>query len=204
MTTPAIQGAADTFLTSFGASSDLTQACADTTTYAVAQPAAWDYLADWGYGNPGFSAAQLCAGTGSMAGLVWHDFCQVAATASTLPPNPGCVASGGGLYAANGSHEAGEAPIAGVLVTLLRGQCAAADATPGAAAITGNNGAYAFDPLEAGDYCVTIALDEGDNTALLIPGAWTQPPTAGAVVSRDVTLAPGEEVQHIDFGWDYQ
>lgn len=204
ITTPAIQGAADTFLTSFGASSDLAQACAATTVYAVAQPAAWDYLADWGYGNPGFSAEQLCAGTGSLAGLVWHDFCQVADVDSGLPPNPGCVASGGGLYAANGIHEAGEAPIAGVSVTLRNGQCSAADAPPVAATITDNNGAYHVDALAAGDYCVTIALAEGDNTALLVPGGWTQPPTAGAVVSRDVTLAPGEEVENIDFGWDYQ
>lgn len=204
MTTPAIQGAADTFLTSFGASSDLTQACADTTVYAVAQPAAWDYLADWGYGNPGFSAAQLCAGTGSITGLVWHDFCQVAGAGSTLPPNPGCVASGGGLYAANGIHEAGEAPIGGVLVTLRSGQCTAADATAVAATSTGNSGAYHFDALAAGDYCVTIALAEGDNTAILVPGGWMQPPTAGAVVMHDITLAPGEEAPHIDFGWDYQ
>ena len=57
----ALQGAADAFLKSYRATTSVIQACRDTTKYAQATPAAWEFLADWGYGNPTFTAADLCA-----------------------------------------------------------------------------------------------------------------------------------------------
>lgn len=56
----ALQGAADAFLKSYRATTSVIQACRDTTKYAQATPAAWEFLADWGYGNPTFTAADLC------------------------------------------------------------------------------------------------------------------------------------------------
>ncbi len=53
-------GAANMFLDSYKGSGSIVQACRDTTTYAAANPGAWDFLADWGYANPGFTAQDLC------------------------------------------------------------------------------------------------------------------------------------------------
>ncbi|MCX6029992.1 MAG: LysM domain-containing protein [Chloroflexi bacterium] len=60
MTDQALTGAADTFLTSYHGSGSVIQACRDVTTYAVANPASWNFLAAWGYANPAFTAQDLC------------------------------------------------------------------------------------------------------------------------------------------------
>ena len=57
---PALKGAADTFLKSYKASGSIIQACRDTTEYAEAHPAAWQFLADWGTANPTFAPEDLC------------------------------------------------------------------------------------------------------------------------------------------------
>ena len=60
ISSPALLGAADAFLSSYNTSGSLPQACADTTAYSVANPDSWQYLADWGYANPSFAAEDLC------------------------------------------------------------------------------------------------------------------------------------------------
>jgi hypothetical protein len=60
MTYQPLVGAADTFLLGLKNSHSIVQACRDTTKYAEANPASWDYLTDWGYANPTFTAADLC------------------------------------------------------------------------------------------------------------------------------------------------
>jgi hypothetical protein len=60
ISSPALLGAADAFLSSYNTSGNLAQACADTTAYSVANPDSWQYLADWGYANPTFAAEDLC------------------------------------------------------------------------------------------------------------------------------------------------
>ena len=57
---PALKGAADAFLKSYKASGSVIQACRDTVDYAVANPAAWQFLADWGLANPTFAPEDLC------------------------------------------------------------------------------------------------------------------------------------------------
>jgi LysM repeat protein len=56
----ALKGAADTFLKSYKASGSIIQACRDTADYAEANPAAWQFLADWGKANPTFAPEELC------------------------------------------------------------------------------------------------------------------------------------------------
>jgi LysM repeat protein len=60
MTDKALSDAADAFLTSYRGSGSVIQACRDVTTYAVANPVSWNFLADWGYANPSFTAQDLC------------------------------------------------------------------------------------------------------------------------------------------------
>jgi len=57
---PALKGAADAFLKSYKASGSVIQACRDTVDYAGANPAAWQFLADWGLANPTFAPEDLC------------------------------------------------------------------------------------------------------------------------------------------------
>lgn len=60
ITNKTLAGAADTFLTSYKDNTSVIQACRDATRYAQANPASWQYLADWGYANPSFTAQDLC------------------------------------------------------------------------------------------------------------------------------------------------
>ena len=57
---PALNAAADAFLKSYKASGSVIQACRDTVDYARANPAAWQFLADWGLANPTFAPEDLC------------------------------------------------------------------------------------------------------------------------------------------------
>lgn len=201
----AIAGAADAFLTEYGSSSDLAAACAAVTTYASANPASWEYLADWGYANPTFTAEWLCAGTASISGTVWREICTVP-EGGALPPGPGCVDVGGGVYQANGIYEAGESTIPDVTITLMDGQCSDPGMSQIGITATDGLGDYTFSDLTAGDYCVVIDMGNGDNGNILIPGQWTHPgPGDGSgTVRADVTLQPGQEAQDVTFGWDYQ
>ena len=57
---PALKGAADAFLKGYKASGSIIQACRDTADYAEANPAAWQFMADWGKANPTFAPEDLC------------------------------------------------------------------------------------------------------------------------------------------------
>jgi hypothetical protein len=58
--TATLAGAAGAFLDSYTTNRSVVQACRDTTTYAQEHPDAWQFLADWGYANPSFTADDLC------------------------------------------------------------------------------------------------------------------------------------------------
>jgi LysM repeat protein len=60
ITYPPLVGATDTFVKGLQNSHSIVQACRDTTRYAEQNSASWDYLTDWGYANPTFTAADLC------------------------------------------------------------------------------------------------------------------------------------------------
>lgn len=55
-----LRGAAEVFMKSYKTTRSVLQACRDTTAYAKTTPAAWQFLADWGYANPSFKAEDLC------------------------------------------------------------------------------------------------------------------------------------------------
>ena len=200
-----IAGAADAFQTAFSAMPDLDAACAAVTTFAEVNPGAWDYLADWGYAHPSFSAEKLCAGSGSISGMVWLDACSVS-DGGTLPPDPRCIGVGGVLQA-NGIFETGESNIHDVSVKLHNTTCAmSASSSTFNTDSTGIGGDYRFDHLNAGDYCVEIDMADEDNIAVLVPGGWTYPSAGGTggTIQVDVSLTPGETVDDVHFGWDYQ
>ncbi len=201
ISSPAIQGAADTFLAAYSSTPDVDAACAAVATYAAANPDSWDYLADWGYGNPPFHAEWLCAGSAAVTGIVWNDYCPI--TGMFGSPNASCQA---GMEVANGIWEAGEAGLPDVTVHLYEGDCTTLADFPARITTTGPGGSYTFDLLTAGDYCVVVDATANGNGDLLIPGQWTAPADDGTGVAKiPVTVTTGAFLFfEADFGWDYQ
>lgn len=137
--------------------------------------------------------------TGRIEGRVWHDICAVAGGEGGAPavPSVGCVEKDGGGYEADGILTPDEDGIEGVEVQLLQGDCAG----PVVGTIfTNSDGAFAFDSLAAGSFCVLIDPLANPNSSILIPGDWTS--AAGGNVEID--LAEGQVVPALNFGWDYQ
>lgn len=151
--------------------------------------------------NPG---GEPEAGTGRITGRIWHDQCVSPGEGQPVPdPAPeGCVAdtSGIGLHA-DGRLEPGEPGIAAVQVSLGLGTCPSVGL---AEARTDATGAYDFENVPAGVYCVSVD-PFGANADRLQPGQWTFPPGGDArgVAQVQVDLSEGELAADIFFGWDY-
>lgn len=55
-----LKKAAATFMGSYTANTSVIQACRDVTELAETDVTTWQFLADWGYANPSFTAQELC------------------------------------------------------------------------------------------------------------------------------------------------
>lgn len=144
-----------------------------------------------------------------VSGTVWNDECApgldggTAPTPTALPD--GCIAASGGGSVANGSFDAGEPGIEGVVVKLV------IDCSYGAFTTTTDaNGYYSMSftvPKSAGvtqqRICLSIDALDPQNAGILIPGGWTYPPNNGGSALLDITI-PVEEQNTFNFGWDYQ
>ena len=116
----------------------------------------------------------------------------------------GCIeaASALGDYRGDGRKGGQEPAIEGIVVRLGAGACPVtglAEATTIATDVS-----YSFTGLEAGTYCVSINPSEAPNMSRLRPGIWTYPEVAESTIGTTVTLAQGENVFDINFGWDHQ
>lgn len=138
-------------------------------------------------------------GTASISGVVWHDICDNSGADTSF-----CVNSGG-TWKADGFRAGIEPVLGNVTLALSSGACPPSGAIL-QHATTALDGTYTFNSLAEGTYCVSVdALTDG-NDAVLIPGAWTEPPFPSvslAYQSAFVSFA-GEAVSFTDFGWDYQ
>ncbi|MEZ4591663.1 MAG: NBR1-Ig-like domain-containing protein [Chloroflexota bacterium] len=152
--------------------------------------------------EPTATATPADSNMGIVNGKVWHDLCAVAGGdggEDTAVPSAGCIAIPEGGFQANSLLDAGEPGIPGVLVNLSQGECPAA--TTVATATTDEDGDFVFTELPAGTYCVSVDALAAENEPLL-PGSWTFPDNN--VSSTTITLADGDLVTGINFGWDYQ
>jgi hypothetical protein len=144
-------------------------------------------------------------GAGAISGVVWDDSCFLLSGGG---PSRGCVetADGSGVYVADGTLNFGEVGLSDIVVTLARGACPAEGAIPPASVLetvtTDADGLYRFDDLAAGTYCIGIDAFSTANVDLLIPGDWTYP--ARGVGRLGIVLAPGDERDNVDFGWDFR
>lgn len=169
------------------------------------------------------------SGTASIGGMVWHDLCALTGEPVPpiiiMRQPVGCVIGEDDTYRADGIRDPNEPGIKGVVVTLTQGACPAPPPSAGTptpspspspsptpagrrsspssqplVAITDEEGRYTFRRLNAGTYCLMVSTSDPRNAALLLPGLWTYPNSAGAVT---VTLRRGQDVRGMDFGWDY-
>lgn len=96
------------WLESYEATGDAAVACADVTAYAEENSAAWEILADYGYTNPSFEAADVCpvleidASTGDNAGSdagEGEEGADDASSSTTAPPVAATPSTPGQLLA---------------------------------------------------------------------------------------------------------
>jgi Ig-like domain from next to BRCA1 gene/SdrD B-like domain len=141
------------------------------------------------------------ASVGSISGVVWLDQCaspgEGQPTPSTAPA--GCVPGPQGNYVANGVKDNGESGIAGVTVSLGAGGCPSSGL---ATATTDAQGAYIFNNLQAGTYCLSIDPSSGGNSQALQAGNWTYP--AVGLNTQVVSLQAGQQANELNFGWSSQ
>ena len=95
-----------------------------------------------------------------------------------------------------------EVNISGVTMLLQVGSCVNNNNVK-VTAVTDNSGRYFFGSLQPGVYCVSMNAAEGGNAAKLLPGDWTFP--ARGIWYQEISfMYQGEQVQPVNFGWDYQ
>lgn len=151
--------------------------------------------------EPTVAATESATNLGIINGMVWHDLCAVSVgeDGETAVTSAGCIANEDNTrFQADGSQADDEPGIANITVSLGEGECPATGLTT---VTTDDAGDYVFTELAAGTYCVSIDNTAPENEALL-PGLWTFP--QGFIAETAVTVADGDVVSDINFGWDYE
>jgi hypothetical protein len=141
---------------------------------------------------------------GTISGVVWHDLCAAGREGEPAPASPpaGCVlVQNPTVYAANGVREPEEPGLDGVIVRLGLGPCPSI----GFMTTTADaSGAYRFDSLAAGTYCVSIDSLDPANAGLL-DGGWTHPARQGnSAILVGVTIPEAGSQADVNFGWNDQ
>lgn len=152
-----------------------------------------------------FPTATQPAASGSISGVVWHDLCDAPGEGEAPPDTPptGCTPAEEGGFQADGVLAEGEPGIGGLTVRLGEGGCPAFGL---ASTTTDADGAYQFEGLQGGTYCVSVDASAEGNSDVLIPGQWTFP--AGAVTGpsagQTVSIESSGVLDDVNFGWDHQ
>lgn len=150
--------------------------------------------------SPVAPTAVLETGSGIIAGRVWHDICRN--QSQNAESIEGCIRHGGDdQLIANGRIDENEEGIPFIAVTLWSGECG--NILLGTVQ-TDRVGAFRFEQLPSGRYCVELPLEAASNRALLAPGQWSFPASAsGLSASYTVDLDGVGLNDQILFGWDF-
>lgn len=142
---------------------------------------------------------------GSISGILWHEICEYTGghAGEPLVLGNGCVqyGPGAGEWGPNQVKDGFEVGWVGVTLHLGSGAC---PSTGLATAVTNGSGAYSFDALAAGTYCVSYDPLGDGNDAILIPGGPTYPVRGSGGEKQTVDLDPGENATSVNFGWAWQ
>ena len=137
---------------------------------------------------------------GSIAGFVWVEDCD-----DINPATTGCIMNtNSGIPEGDGFFN-NELLLADIVVDLFTGSCSSGSSL--GTKSTNLNGAFKFDKLEAGDYCIVIDTFKYGNDSILIQapgfgGGWTAPNRNSTVQTFAIKLLPGEHLNGFGFGWD--
>lgn len=139
----------------------------------------------------------------SIGGTVWHDLC---VNDDLVKPVPGAIPSGCipgpddiGIFG-NGIHEDGEPGLGGIHVNIGLGACPSFGLGE---AVTNAEGAFLFENLPAGPYCVSIEAGDNRNAGVLSLGRWTTPASGTGIAAVTVAISSTERFRSLNFGWDY-
>ena len=144
-------------------------------------------------------------GLGTIRGVLWHEICEFTGgqAGEPLVLGRGCVQWGDGAaeFGPNQLQDGFETGWEGVTIHLGAGAC---PSTGLDTAVTDGTGAYAFEGLIPGVYCVSYSnLGDGNDT-ILIPGAPTFPERGEGGFEREVDLSTGGHATGVDFGYAFQ
>ncbi len=143
--------------------------------------------------------------TGLIQGTVWQDQCVGPGPGTPVngPAPYGCVYTDEDALFTNQTYDPGEPGIGNLIVTLGQGAC---PSTGYREVATGEDGTFNFYTLPAGTYCVSVDLKEPINNSILWPGLWTVPAedVGFALADQTVTLAAGQNLNNVNFGWWYK
>lgn len=153
-----------------------------------------------GFGRSGQPTA-ISSTAGSISGTVWLDQCESPGEGQPTPEAPpaGCIRGPQGGFVANGVMDSGELGLPGATVSLGVGDCPSSGL---ATAVTDASGAYVFNNLQPGSYCISIDTASGNNPQVLQSGGWTYPALGRnyQVVSLDID----QQINEVNFGWSPQ
>lgn len=137
-------------------------------------------------------------GNAVAGGQIWQDLCDIIAAEESgeVELTEGCMDLGDGSYSGDGFREADEPGLGGVLVHLGAGACPSEGL---ATTITDSQGEFLFSGLMAGDYCLSVVSEQGQDDAWIAEGVWTFPDEGDGRI--DVVLQPGESRLDLVFGW---
>ncbi|HEY1409196.1 MAG TPA: NBR1-Ig-like domain-containing protein [Promineifilum sp.] len=152
-------------------------------------------------------AGAATSGEPGIGGSVWHDLCPLTgASTDDAPEEEGCVASpDGATVQADGVRSEDESGIPGVEVSLLAGDCTSASPGDDVVTTTDESGAFRFDGISAGTYCIFLDTVADTNAEILEEGILTFP-TSNDVATNSITveLEEGAAVDDMNFGYDYR
>ncbi len=147
--------------------------------------------------------------TPGISGFVWHDLC--AQTGGTVDPavslGEGCAASADGTtIQADGVRDLSEPGIPGVTISLLAGDCTTAAPGEEVTVTTDESGAFRFEDVSPDTYCIFLDTASEANVAVLEEGGVITSPLSNGVPTNSVTvtLAEGETLADVDFGFDFR
>ncbi|MCP4141497.1 MAG: hypothetical protein GY755_14640 [Chloroflexi bacterium] len=135
---------------------------------------------------------------GSISGFLWVEDCD-----DVNPANTGCINNTNSGFAEGDGAFHNELLLQGITAELFAGKCSSS--TSMATAVTNANGAYKFDNLEAGTYCIVVDTFKHGNDTVLIQqfgGVFTFPNRNEPIQRHQVDLLPGKHVNGFNFGWD--
>jgi len=143
---------------------------------------------------------------GVITGVVWDDQCINPIPRYNYPleddPPDGCIRVADSIQA-DGERAAAEPGLDQVQVLVAQGECPAAEeGVLASSGPTDEDGVYYY-YAPVGTYCVSVNALVGPNVAHMGMGIWSAPDMRNPAAQTVTISEPGEIVEEVNFGWDF-